>query len=79
MDLEQTTPYEFAGVMFEHVPVFIVAADVLTVGAAVHEVVPSTGFVVAWRSSHGVDDEEGVSQSEVSRLTRHGVTVGGGP
>jgi hypothetical protein len=64
MDLEQTTPYEFAGVMLEHVPIFIVAADVLTVGAAVHQVVPSTGLVVAWWSSHGIDDEEGVSQAK---------------
>ena len=76
MDLEQAPSNEFPCMMFEHVPVVIVADDVLAVGAAVHQVVPCTRFVVSRLSSHGDEHDEGVSQSELSRLTRHGVTVG---
>jgi len=79
MDLEESASYEFAGVMLEHVPVVIVTDDVLAVGAAIHQVVPGTRFVMPWWSCHAHEHDEGVSQPELSRLTRHGVTVGVSP
>jgi hypothetical protein len=53
MDLEESATNELPGVVFQHVPVFVVADDVLAVGAAIHQVLPCTSRVMSWWSSHG--------------------------
>ena len=52
VDLEQVSGSELPEVVFEELPVVVVAEDVLPIGAPVHQVMPSASGVVSWWSGH---------------------------